>query len=154
MKTIVNLIIIIFAFISCNQSNPSSAPNDVSDESEIVGSWKLVYASIRENDSIHIKDLSNTDFIKIINSGHFAFFNQERGTSKNFVAGGGPYTFDGNKYTETLDFINDHSFRGHVFPFEVTFKGDSLIQQGHEKVEAAGVDRYIIEKYVRITSKN
>ena len=34
--------------------------------------------------------------------------------------------------------------------FDVEIKGDSLIQQGYEKIEASGIDRYILEKYVRI----
>ena len=117
---------------------------------QIEGSWKLVYADIFENDSLQIKDLGNTDFIKIINRTHFAFFNQDRGSSENFMAGGGSYTFDGKSYKETLNFIASPDYRGHVFPFEVEIKGDSLIQKGHEKLEEAGLDRYIVEKYIRI----
>jgi len=37
----------------------------------------MVYAEIIENDSLKLKDLSNTSFIKIINKSHFSFFNQE-----------------------------------------------------------------------------
>lgn len=118
--------------------------------SAIEGTWKMTYAEIRENDSIQVKDLSATDFIKIINRSHFAFFNQERGTQENFTAGAGTYSFDGSKYEENLDFINFVDYRGHTFSFDVEIKGDSLIQQGYEKIEASGVDRYILEKYVRI----
>ena len=35
---------------------------------DIEGSWKLVYAHIEENDSIQVKDLDKSDFIKIINT--------------------------------------------------------------------------------------
>ena len=34
--------------------------------SRIEGTWKMTYAEIRQNDSIEVKDLSSTDFIKII----------------------------------------------------------------------------------------
>ncbi len=120
------------------------------DSSPIEGTWKMTYAEIRENDSVQVKDLSSTDFIKIINRSHFAFFNQERGTHENFTAGAGTYTFDGSEYIENLDFINFVDYRGHTFSFEVEIKGDSLIQQGFEKIEASGIDRYILEKYIRI----
>jgi hypothetical protein len=129
-------------------SEPPSGPG--SKKKSIQGSWKMVYAEIRENDSVQIKDLTSTDFIKIINTTHFAFFNQDRGTSENFMSGAGTYTFDGSEYVETLDFISVPELRGHEFQFEVEILGDSLIQQGHEKVEAANLDRYILEKYIRI----
>jgi len=154
MKNTVILIFIIILFFSCVEKNDTANTPHSTANNSIMGSWKLVYADIRENDSIQIKDLSNTDFIKIINATHFAFFNQERGSSENYFAGGGTYVLDGTTYTETLDFINDTDFRGHEFPFNIEIKGDSLIQKGHEKVEAAGVDRYILEKYIRINTQH
>ena len=154
MKIIVFQIFIIILFIGCSKKTQSSESVNNSTKSKIEGSWKLVYADIKENDSLQIKDLSNTDFIKIINADHFAFFNQKRGSSDEFMAGGGTYTFNGSDYTETLNFINAPSYRGHEFPFKVEIKGDSLIQQGHEKIEAAGLDRFILEKYIRINTKN
>ena len=121
---------------------------------EIQGTWKMIYAEIREKDSIQVKDLSNTDFIKIINQDHFAFFNQDRGTGDNFMSGAGSYTIKGTDYVETLDFISLPELRGHEFPFQVRFAGDTLIQQGHEKVEEAGIDRYILEKYIRMKNED
>lgn len=153
MKTIIIQLLIIFTLLSCaKESKPHKTPENVN-KNPIEGSWKLVYADIKENDSLQIKDLSKTDFIKIINGSHFAFFNQDQGTSENFMAGAGTYTFNGSDYAETLDFINAPDYRGHIFPFKVEIKGDSLIQQGHEKIEAAGLDRYILEKYIRINPK-
>ena len=150
MKKFVYLIVIITTLSSCAKKEEVKNPGLAPETNRIEGSWKLVYADILENDSLQIKDLSNTDFIKIINRTHFAFFNQDRETSDNFMAGGGSYTFDGGSYKETLNFIASPDYRGHVFPFEVEIKGDSLIQKGHEKIEEAGLDRYIVEKYIRI----
>jgi len=154
MKIAIIQILTIILISSCAKENTTPEPPVNSVKNSIEGSWKLVYADIKENDSIQIKDLSKTDFIKIINGSHFAFFNQERGTSENFMGGAGTYTLTGSDYAETLDFINAPDYRGHVFPFKVEIKGDSLIQQGHEKIEAAGLDRYILEKYIRINTKN
>lgn len=150
--SILHLFIIIFISGCVEKNIPSDSSNN-SEKNDIKGSWKLVYADIKENDSLQIKDLKKTDFIKIINEDHFAFFNQERGSGDNFLAGGGSYTFNGSDYIETLTFINAPSYRGHVFKFKVEIKGDSLIQQGREKIEDAGVDRYILEKYIRINTK-
>lgn len=140
----------LFILSSCSQKKEEKKADLTLEKNTIEGSWKLVYADILENDSLQVKDLENTDFIKIINRTHFAFFNQDRGTSENFMAGGGSYTFDGHSYQETLSFIPSPDYRDHVFPFEVEIKGDSLIQKGHEKIEEAGLDRYITEKYIRI----
>lgn len=139
--------------LSCNKEMKSKKPemNAVNQEiNRLEGTWKMTYAEIRENDSVQVKDLSSTDFIKIINRSHFAFFNQERESQENFTAGAGTYTFDGSKYIENLEFINFVDYRGHSFSFDVEIKGDSLIQQGYEKIEASGIDRYILEKYIRI----
>ena len=141
--------LIILATISCRQVNEN--PTEAEEQSNAIqGSWKLVYAEIRENDSLQVTDLSEIEFMKIMNKDHFAFFNQRKGSDENFLAGGGSYSFDGENYVETLDFVNVKSLRGHQFPFKVEVKGDSLIQRGHENVPEAGLDRYILEKYVRI----
>ena len=116
----------------------------------IVGSWKLIYNQIKEADSIQIKDLSKIDFIKIINDTHFSFTNQPKDTVGDFYSGAGTYTFDGENYTETLQYIAYKAIRNHQFHFKIEFKGDTLIQYGREKVEAAKMDREIIEKYIKI----
>lgn len=133
-------------FMACN-------PNKNSTESSvhsIEGTWKLFYGSIKENDSLQIRDVSKSDFIKIINDSHFAFFNQVKGTSESFYGGGGTYTLEGDDYIESLDYIGSTEIRGHKFPFSIELKGDTLIQHGHEKVKTANIDRYIVEKYIRV----
>ena len=68
------------------------------------------------------------------------------------MAGAGTYTYNGSDYIEKLNFISFTEMRGHEFPFKVEIIGDSLIQQGHEKVESANLDRYILEKYIKLES--
>jgi hypothetical protein len=65
------------------------------------------------------------------------------------VAGGGSYSLTGSTYTEHLEYCSDRAWEGNDFSFVVTVKNDTLIQQGVEKVEEAGVDRVNIEMYVR-----
>lgn len=150
MKYLTIITIALISLLSCSKPNKKEDLQIKSDKSPIEGSWKLVYADIRENDSIQIKDLSQTDFIKIINGSHFAFFNQDQNSSDHFMAGGGTYDYNGSDYVETLSFFSSTDYRGHVFKFKAEIKGDSLIQQGYEKIESANVDRYILEKYIRI----
>ncbi|MDT0552545.1 hypothetical protein [Urechidicola vernalis] len=142
MKKLYLLMVIAMTIISCAHNENSTA--------SIKGTWKLFYGSIEENDSLQIKDISKSDFIKIINASHFSFFNQVKGTSESFYGGAGTYTLNGNDYVESLNYIGSTDLRGHKFPFKIELKGDTLIQYGHEKVEAANIDRYIVEKYVRI----
>lgn len=149
MKKLYFLIILSFVFSDCKKQSTTievskNRPN------KIIGSWKLVYGEVKENDSVQVKDLSETVFIKIINESHFAFFDQHKNQQDAFFSGAGTYTVEGDDYIETLDFVKYKDYRGHQFPFKVEFKGDSLIQSGHEKLEEAKLDRYIIEKYIRL----
>ena len=70
--------------------------------------------------------------------------------NRNFYSGAGSYVLEGGDYKETLNFTTIESFKNHEFSFSVKIKGDTLIQTGIEKVSAAGVNRYIIEKYIKL----
>lgn len=142
-----NLIVIItlFSILSCQQNKTT-----ISTKNKIEGSWKMVYAEIIENDSLKLKDLSNTTFIKIINKTHFSFFNQENSGNTNFYSGAGTYKLIDNNYKEILEFTTVKAIKNHEFSFQVEIKGDTLIQSGIEKVEAAGINRQIIEKYIKL----
>ncbi|SKB35411.1 hypothetical protein SAMN05660776_0655 [Salegentibacter holothuriorum] len=147
MKNLLIGIVLIF-LISCKKDEKQI--ENVSEISPIVGTWKLVYGETREEDSVTVKDLSNSEFIKIINETHFAFVNQSKLDNESFYSGAGTYTLDGNKYVEQLDYIKFSDIRGHSFPFTVEFRGDSLIQFGLEEIKDANIKRHIVEKYIRI----
>lgn len=92
--------------------------------------------------------------LKIINDSHFAFVRHDlnKGTdtaNKIFSAGAGRYALKGNQYTEHLDFFDMREWEGHSFNFTISINNDTLVQQGIEKVENLGIDRLIIEKYIR-----
>ena len=142
MKRIVFFLIIII--IICSKRTPLITNN------KIEGTWEMVYAEIIENDSLKLKDLSNTSFIKIINKSHFSFFNQENSGTKNYYSGAGSYILKDGNYTETLNFTTVEAIKKHQFSFKTVVKGDTLIQSGIEKVAAAGINRYILEKYIKL----
>lgn len=138
-------------FFACNyMSKPEE--KDI----PLKGTWQLLSATTVENGKSTVIDFTkgNKQMIKIINDTHFAFLNHELDTTKEssnrFDAGGGRYKLTGNEYTEHLDYYKDKNWEGKTFNFKVSIHQDTLIQTGMEKVEAAGVDRTITEKYVRV----
>jgi len=56
----------------------------------------------------------------------------------------------GDQYTEYLTYCSDRQWEGNKFMFTVKIEHDTLTQTGIEKVEATGVNRMNVEKYVRV----
>ena len=132
--------------LSCTMQSPSKI--------RLNGTWRLVSGTtITKGVSVVTDYTKDSKFIKIINDDHFAFLkhdiNSPKDSTNHFDAGGGAYTLDGNQYTEHLDFYSDRNWEGKPFQFTVSISNDTLTQRGQEKVEGAGVDREIIERYVR-----
>ena len=132
--------------VSCTMQSPSKI--------RLNGTWRLVSGTTITKGVSTVTDYTkDSKFIKIINDDHFAFLkhdiNSPKDSSNHFDAGGGAYTLDGDKYTEHLDFYSDRNWEGKPFQFTVSISNDTLTQRGQEKVEGAGVDREIIERYVR-----
>ena len=150
MKNVLLVCSFIFVFLSCKEGKRIKEVIKLKSSNEILGTWKMVYAEIRENDSLQIKDLGTTDFIKIINETHFAFFNQNHNNADLFYGGGGTYQLKNDTYTEKLQFTGVDAIRDHDFSFTVEVRKDSLIQYGWEEIKEAHIKRHIVEKYIRI----
>jgi len=73
-----------------------------------------------------------------------------KGQNAIYTAGGGTYSFKGNKYTEHLEYLNARDWEGRSFDFTVQFKHDTLVQKGIEKIDSLNVNHEIIETYVRL----
>lgn len=121
----------------------------------IKGSWKLLSATTVSKGETSFTDYTkDQEMIKIINDDHFAFLKHnlkpDKDGKNSFDAGGGKYTLKGDQYTEFLDYYNDKNWEGKSFVFTIKFKNDTLMQTGVEKVEKAGIDRTITEKYLKI----
>jgi hypothetical protein len=147
MRTKLFLLIIIM-FASCNQQ-PGSSPLP------LQGTWKLLSGTLIENGQETVTDYTkNVSFIKIINETHFAFLQHDLSKGQDslavFVAGGGRYSLENDRYTEHLEYCSAREWEGNDFSFTITIKGDTLTQSGVEKIENLGVDRVNIEKYVRM----
>jgi hypothetical protein len=93
--------------------------------------------------------------IKIINASHFAFLSHDITGAKDstraaYTAGGGTYTLKDSLYSENLEYFIDPQWENHKFEFVVKIQNDTLVQKGVEKLEKLGIDRVIVEKYVRL----
>lgn len=121
----------------------------------IQGTWKLISGTEISNGVKTVTDYTKTQqMIKIINDTHFAFLKHklvtDKDSSNDFDAGGGPYTLNGDQYTEHLDYYSIKNVEGNSFTFKVTVDKDTLIQQGIEKLKTGGSEKIIYEKYVKI----
>ncbi|HTQ27378.1 MAG TPA: hypothetical protein VMI35_04585 [Puia sp.] len=134
---------------------PVIACNNKPDALHLNGTWRLLSGTtITKGDTTVTDYTKDHNMIKVINDSHFAFLSHRVGepkdSSNQFDAGGGSYTLTGDQYVEHLDFYGDKVWEGKTFTFTVSLHQDTLIQQGLEKVDSAGVNRVIIEKYVRV----
>ncbi len=124
----------------------------------IIGTWKLISGTLIEKGDTTVTDYTkDLSFIKIINDTHFSFLLHDvnggkDSTAATYSSGGGKYDLVSDTYTEHLEYCSDRQWEGHDFSFKVTIKNDTLIQEGKEEVESAGISRLNIEKYVRLSA--
>ena len=147
MKPITTAAIVLF-LISCSGNKTEKATSN-----QMIGTWKLLKGTLIENGDTVITDYTkNVSFVKIINDTHFAFLQHDlnKDSTASFVAGGGRYSLNGDKYTEHLEYCNAREWEGHDFSFTVNIENDSLTQSGVEKIEGTKVNRINVENYVRL----
>jgi hypothetical protein len=119
----------------------------------IQGTWQLVSATTTQNGKSEVTDYTRKlKMIKMFNDTHFAFLKHSVNPkdTAGFDAGGGTFVLDKDNYTEHLEYYKNKNWEGNTFNFKLSIKQDTLIQQGVEKVEGEGVDRVIVEKYVKV----
>jgi hypothetical protein len=145
--------ILIFALIAgCSEKKTENK----SDESPLTGTWKLVEArEIVKEDTTITFPVEGQIMIKIFNASHFSFFrhdlkNGQDSSKAIFVSGAGKYILHDNQYQEQLEYCNYREWENHNFDFTISFKGDTLVQKGLEKIDSLHVNREIIETYVRL----
>ena len=146
--------IIAFLFTCSLLSCKEDAKKELTLSIPLVGTWQLISGTTITGGVSSFTDYTKDQrMIKIINNSHFSFLKHDlhrpKDSANNFDAGGGSYSLAGDQYTEHLDYYKDRNWEGKTFTFTVAINNDTLIQRGLEKVEKEGVDREIIEKYIR-----
>lgn len=142
--------VILLSCVSCN-TNVKVKDNGT----PIQGTWQLLSGTLIEKGDTTVTDYTkNSSMIKVINATHFSFLNHDlnkgKDSTKLFVAGGGRYKLEGDQYTESLEYCSDRDWEGHDFTFTIEIKNDTLTQKGLEKIEDKGIERWNIERYVRV----
>jgi len=150
MKKSIGFLLISVIIISCEAGTSGVAPGP-----SLAGTWQLISGTLIEKGDTVVTDYTkNISFIKIINDTHFAFLKHDLDKGKDsaavFESGGGSYSLADSLYTEHLEYCSAREWEGNDFTFTITIKGDTLVQRGIEKVEAAGISRLNIEKYYRV----
>lgn len=136
-------------FVACTSQTPPA-------ENKVKGSWKLISSVYIKKDTIIHNDLPGTSMIKILNDTHFAFMQHtvdKADTTGMFSGGGGTYTLNGNHYTENLEYCSARGYEGNAFEFTIEFHGDTLVQEGVEKLKEIGAGEenlHLVEKYLRL----
>ena len=122
--------------------------------SPLAGTWRLISAvTVTKGDSVPTYPVKGQEMIKVINDSHFTFVRHDikgGGSKPIFDSGAGTYKLDGDNYTEHLQYCNYREWENHDFNFKVSFKGDTLVQKGVEKIDSLKIDHEIIETYIKL----
>jgi len=143
------MLLAVLSLFSCVNKDAGKKGSDL----DIQGTWQLLSATTIENGTSQTTDYSGKlKMIKMFNNTHFAFLKHSLNPkdTSSFDAGGGSYVLDKDDYTEHLEYYKNKDWEGKTFKFKLAIHKDTLIQKGIEKVEEAGVDRVIIEKYIKV----
>lgn len=88
----------------------------------IEGAWKLTHQNGQE--------ITNAEYIKLIQDGYFAFGAKLMDGNKFLGAGGGDMRIEGNQYVESYDFYTlDSELVGTSMSYTFELKGDQLMLQ-------------------------
>jgi hypothetical protein len=143
------MLLAVLSLFSCVNKDASKKGSGL----HIQGTWQLLSATTIENGTSQTTDYSGKlKMIKMFNHTHFAFLKHslDPKDTSSFDAGGGSFVLDKDDYTEHLEYYKNKDWEGKTFKFKLAIHKDTLIQKGIEKVEKAGVDRVIIEKYIKV----
>jgi hypothetical protein len=122
----------------------------------LEGTWELLSETkIEKGDTTFTPAASTQRMIKILNATHFSFVRHDLtqgkdSTTATFVAGAGTYSLTDSAYSENLEYCSAREWEGNSFNFTVNVVNDTLVQKGLERIEELGIDRIIIERYVRV----
>ena len=96
-----------------------------------LGTWQLI--STKYGDAKDFSDFPNEQRrVKLITATHFTWVQFDTASKKVESMAGGPYTLDGDSYTETIEFVGAgmETYLGKKQPFTIKVNGDKLNQSG------------------------
>ncbi len=120
-KFYVPLVAILFLFFS----------NSCCKKNQVEGTWELVSAKWYSDTTM--VEFPNSEYdreLKMFGKTHVIFIRQDTTNEDLFFSGGGTYKLEGNKYTETVDFISWGSGIGSICTYECQFRDSMMITTG------------------------
>ena len=119
MKTFQVIAIVLAAMIaSCSAPNKEAPVETKTPAQELEGVWKITYGKYTYPDTaVEITDFAK---IKILVGGRFAHGNQD--TDSTLTAGGGTYEYDGQTYTENIEYFSMPSLVGQSVKFDISLE--------------------------------
>ena len=131
------LVILLFALlVSCTAEK----------KNKLEGAWELV--SARHTTPATTNEFTQADWkqIKLITKSHFVFVRQGRNDpAKAFLAGGGKYTFEGDMYTEHIEFFSTPNYVNISIPYKCQVEGDQWTISGKIPLKSLGFADYDLE---------
>jgi len=123
MKNIYLLLTVILFLLVCSSCCKKN---------QVEGTWELVSAQwiFADTDTAEFPNSDHDREVKMIGKTHVLFIRQDTTNNDLFFSGGGTYTFEGNKYIETLEFADWITDIGTTLTYECQFEDDMWIMTG------------------------
>ncbi len=147
MKTFQAIIIFLALVIAGCSAPQQEAPEEMKTPAqELEGVWKMTYGKFTyPADSV--VEVTDSRAVKILVGGRFAHGNQD--TDSTVMAGGGTYEYDGQTYTENIEYFTIPSLVGQSIKFDIRLEegkwyhsgtipdddGDLKVEEVWERVE-------------------
>jgi len=127
MKTLQAISIVLAAMIvSCSAPKNEAPVKTKTPAQELEGVWKMTYGKIIYPDTVI--EVTDSHSIKILLSGRFAFGNQD--SDSTLTAGGGTYEYDGQTYTENIEYFTIPSLVGQSVKFDIKLEDGKWSHSG------------------------
>ncbi len=132
MKTFQAIFIVLVVMIaSCSAPKKEVPVETKTPAQELEGVWKITYGKIIYPDTV--VEVTDSHKLKILVGGRFAHGNQE--TDSTLTAGGGTYAYDGQTYTENIEYFTIPSLVGQSVKFGVKLEGGKWSLSGTLRVD-------------------
>ncbi len=132
MKTFKAIFVVLAAIIvSCSAPKKEGPVETMTPAQELEGVWKMTYGKIIYPDTV--VEVTDSRKIKILVGGRFAHGNQD--TDSTLTAGGGTYEYDGQTYTENIEYFTIPSLLGQSVKFDISLEDGKWSLSGTIKVD-------------------
>ena len=128
MKNLVVVVLMLaFVLTSCSPQKPQTEET-TEPANELAGVWEMSYSKYVYPDTTIITSGSANASIKILTSTHFAFGFQD--TDSTILAGGGTYQYEGETYSEIIEYHTVTELVGKTIDFNIRLEEDKWYHSG------------------------